>query len=272
MAADPGASSSFMLSIGDNYNDWRTQIFQYLCAISRRDGLSYSDGLHMAITELHRGQEGFREQSAQAAVIIFAHVSIDILQRVPSDIAMDAPRLLLALQSLCKPFNLMGIPVEVRHQIYSFLPGFAVKQSKTTVAFILASERAVWTKAVENGTATADGQETEYVVLDLAQPNTYQREQKAFTQMKSKALGGRFNIMPPITQVSTTIRAETARDIYQDSVLVLEFVYPTPIPLVYHTLRTWFSEVAQPHAHLIKKIYVERRAVRGAPGYQSTSL
>ncbi|KJX94446.1 hypothetical protein TI39_contig4193g00009 [Zymoseptoria brevis] len=122
MASDPAPPSKVFLGIGDDYNDWRSKIFYVVKSMSPPN--PRTPGYESALTDHQRGQSGFRQRSFQAAIIIHSHVLIDILERVPDDDRMDAPRLLAHLKTRCKAYKFMEHTTEIRSLIYSFLPGF----------------------------------------------------------------------------------------------------------------------------------------------------
>ncbi|SMR53261.1 unnamed protein product [Zymoseptoria tritici ST99CH_1A5] len=122
MASDSAPPSKVFLGIGDDYNDWRSKIFYVVKSRSPRN--SRTHGYESALTDHQRGQSSSRQRSFQAAIIIHSHVSIDILERVPDNDRMDAPRLLAHLKTTCKAYDFMAHTAEIRSLIYSFLPGF----------------------------------------------------------------------------------------------------------------------------------------------------
>ncbi|SMQ51361.1 unnamed protein product [Zymoseptoria tritici ST99CH_3D1] len=135
MASESAQLSELVLRIGDNYYSWRHKIFKVV--MSKFRSIHPNQSFQHLFTELRRSEEGFRQRSTKAAIIIHNHVSIEILERVPNDDRMDAPRLLACLESRCKTYEFMKHTTEIRSLIYSFLPAFPAEKTIIRAANML---------------------------------------------------------------------------------------------------------------------------------------
>ncbi|SMR54937.1 unnamed protein product [Zymoseptoria tritici ST99CH_3D1] len=195
-------------------------------------------GLHQVLTEANRKDDSFREMSMRAASIICTHVRIEILQRVPVEDLVDAPRLLAHLKKIAQPFRFLDLPTELRSRVYTFIPGFPLHGQYIEVVDILLGDMA------------RDNHEKYLAVIDQKCDGYAASEEEEAMKIK---LGGRHNIMPPVSQVCSTLRTDVAADIFTNSIVTFGFE-PMAARHTNLVLKTWFAEVGQPHLQHIRRV------------------
>jgi hypothetical protein len=237
-----------MLKIGDDYNKWRGEIYH---VVQKTCNAQYTH-LERYLTDAERGEEGFREKTAQAAIIILAHVSADIISRIPSEDLLDAPRLLTVLKSRSKTFNFDNLPPEIQSRVYAFVPGFPANKQDITVATIFGYESTLWKPY--NPTAR-HGSRLELLEEDHDHDQPFDEEinrsiailkETARLKTHARAVRGRFNIMMhPVTQVCKLLRERATREIFKNRTFVFDFSTMYSAAFARFTLVTWFRDVVQ---------------------------
>ena len=116
----PEAEPPLLILNGTNFLEWQLQLhdalkrealeFFTITATGARQLCSPSAVLSSAATSW---------RSLKASLIINNRVSPYLLLRVPSDDHLDAAKLLDNLETLCGPFRLLDLPLELRQRIYT---------------------------------------------------------------------------------------------------------------------------------------------------------